>query len=447
MITIPNGFQDLGRRSSIEGRSVKFVHEDRDDQQPQSFKGEEYTDRTFYLNALGIACSLGNSCESVYQSLIQSGEQMDSVCLTSLLSGRSVLEKNLSFDLPEIPEALQYLDSRNNRLLCLVLDQIALEVESVKARYGTQRIGVVLGTSSSGMKEGEQAYIHRCETGNWPKNYSYSQQELASPSIFAKQYFSLSGPSYTVSTACSSGAKALCAGRRLLEVNLCDAVIVGGVDTMCDVIRNGFDSLELLSESVCNPFSKNRNGITLGQGAAIFLMTREQQNTDSSIIFKGYGESSDACHISAPDPMGYGAESAIKQALQMTNLITDDISYINLHGTGSHLNDAMESICIDRNFKHNVLCSSTKGLTGHTLGASGAVEAAFLWLCMSHENIDGAVTIPFHAWDNEPDSRVPQLNFSTKGQLVKATNGQLHMMSNSFAFGGSNVSLVLSKEL
>ena len=403
------------------------------------------TEQIFYLNALGIACSLGNSSESVYQELMQSGIGVHNVQQTLLLSGRSVLEKKLPFDFPEIPATLQCLDSRNNRLLSLALEQISLEVEDVKARYGAQRIGVVLGTSSSGMKEGEQAYIYRCETGNWPKNYSYVQQELASPSIFAAQYFGLYGPSYTVSTACSSGAKALCAGRRLIEVNFCDAVIVGGVDTMCDVIRNGFDSLELLSENVCNPFSKNRKGITLGEGAAVFLMTRENQNSDSSIVFKGYGESSDACHISSPDPMGYGAESAIKQALQMADLTTEDISYINLHGTASHLNDAMESICIDRNFKNNVLCSSTKGSTGHTLGASGAVEAAFLWLCMSHGDNDGTFPIPFHAWDSEPDLRIPQLNLSTKGQFVKSANGQLHMMSNSFAFGGSNVSLVLGK--
>ncbi|MDF2576905.1 MAG: 3-oxoacyl-ACP synthase [Chlamydiales bacterium] len=398
----------------------------------------------FYLNDMGIACSLGKSKGHVVHSLFKAKPFVPNYKTHTLISGRIVPEITLPFDLPELPTSFCELNSKNNRLLRITLDEIAESVSTAKDLFGANRIGVVLGTSSSGMAEGESAYLHRIKAGYWPNGYSYSQQEIANPSLFASHYFGLQGPAYTISTACSSGAKALCAASRLLEAGICDAVVTGGADTMCDLIRNGFDSLELLSETICNPFSKNRRGITLGEGSAVFLMTREKLSNSSSIILKGYGESSDACHISAPEPNGRGAEDAIRQALQMAKLSVEEIAYINLHGTGSYLNDSMESICIDRIFGPQIPCSSTKGITGHTLGAAGAIEAAFLWLCLQQEQF-GYTSLPNHIWDHVFDPQVPCIKLIENNEKASHINGCIHMMSNSFAFGGSNVSLILSK--
>lgn len=392
-----------------------------------------------YLPALGIACSLGVGKDAVIRSLFNpSADYINSS--EKLISGKTVPVARIANDLPSLPPELQEFNSLNNRLLRVVLDEIAAAVTTAKAKYGASRVGVVLATSTSGMAEEEQAFAYRHQTGQLPEGYDYAQAEMGSPSMFAAKYLGLQGPAYTISTACTSGGKAMCSARRLINAGICDAVITGGVDTLCGLTLNGFDCLELLSEKVCAPFSQNRDGITIGEGAAIFLMTREV----SAIEFAGGGESSDAYHISCPEPNGTGAEAAINEALTMAKLQPTDIAYINLHGTGTKLNDAMEGLCINRMFGESLPCSSTKAMTGHTLGASGAIEAAFLWLALSQEQ-QGTIPIPPHIWDGEYDTELPTIRFSEVGARVQPRNERFALMSTSFAFGGSNVSVILSK--
>lgn len=403
--------------------------------------------QNYLLPALGIACNLGWGKEAICQQLFGGQEPgMEHFTMTSLSSGKIIPTGRLPLELPTIGGELSFLNSRNNALLKIVLDQIEDWIDLAKQRYGKNRIAVVLGTSTSGMAEGEQGFIHKTQTGQWPTGYNYTQQEIASPSLFAALYCDVTGPAYTLSTACSSSGKALCSARRLLEADLCDAVITGGVDTLCQLTLNGFDSLELLSSSICTPFSQNRSGITIGEGAAVFLMTKEAliPSMESPIVYWGGGESSDAYHINSPEPEGQGAEQAIREALHQANLETSDISYVNLHGTGTKLNDRMESICTHRLFGPTLRCSSTKAYTGHTLGAAGALEAAFLWLSLSQDNGE-SIPIPSHGWDNQQDQDLPQLSFSEAGDRIKS-HSFYALMSNSFAFGGSNVSIILGKE-
>jgi 3-oxoacyl-[acyl-carrier-protein] synthase-1 len=397
--------------------------------------------KSIYLPALGIACVLGIGKKAVAQALFNNNK-VDFQSF-KLLSEKIVPVGQIPFKIPNLSTAFQSQNSKNNRLLKLALDEISDEVTTLKLKYGATRIGVIMATSTSGMLEEEQGFAQKYHAGAWPTNYHPELLELASPSVFTAQYFGLAGPTYTVSTACSSSGKALCAARRLIQADICDVVITGGADTLCALTLNGFAALELLSETVCNPFSSNRNGITIGEGAAVFLMTREK-TSDLSIEFVGGGESSDAYHISSPDPNGEGAKNAIQAALTMASLAPQEIAYINLHGTGTLLNDAMESRCIHQIFGESTPCSSTKALTGHTLGAAGAIEAAFLWLALSHAQDDGSVPIPPHIWDGMPDATLPPIYLSRSGERASTINGRLAMMSNSFAFGGSNVSIILS---
>jgi 3-oxoacyl-[acyl-carrier-protein] synthase-1 len=396
------------------------------------------------LPALGMACTLGAGKRAICQSLF-GAHTSPLTHQESLLSGRTTFVGRIPFELPALPLNLKFLDSRNNRLLRLALDEIEEAIHGAKEAYGAFRVGTVLATSTSGMKEGEQGFAIRQRTGKWPDQYHYGQQETASPSLFASHYCGVQGPSYTISTACSSGSKAFCSARRLIHAGFCDAVILGGVDTLCDLTLNGFDSLGVLSQTICNPLSKNRTGLTIGEGAAVFLMTRESLETDTPIEFLGSGESSDAFHISAPDPEGMSAELAIREALSMAEIGIHDIGYINLHGTATSLNDKMESQCMNRIFGDTLLCSSTKALTGHTLGAAGAIEAGFLWLALSQEK-NGTIPIPPHIWDGEKDPLLHPLRLSTPGERMAPINGRFTLMSNSFAFGGSNVSLIFSKK-
>jgi 3-oxoacyl-[acyl-carrier-protein] synthase I len=396
----------------------------------------------FYLSALGIACSLGHGKKAVADALFKGKEAVGST--HTLFSGRQTFVHELPFNLPPLPAGFSDLDSRNNALLRLALDEIAHEVQGAIDAYGASRVAVVMATSTSGMKEGEMAFSHKLATGIWPENYEFSKQEVASPSMFTSRYFQIQGPAYTISTACTSGTKALCSARRLIKAGICDAVIVGGVDTLCDMTLNGFDSLCLLSPDVCQPFSKTRQGITLGDGAAVFLMTKDQLS-DSPIEFLGGGETSDAYHVSSPDPSGKGSQGAIKAALEMADLQPEDMAYINLHGTATLLNDLIESQCVHELFGDRVPCGSTKALTGHTLGASGAIGAAFLWLSLWREQ-GGSIPLPPHVWDGEQDPDLSAIRLVGHQERAKPIGGHYALMSNSFAFGGSNASVILGKK-
>lgn len=397
-----------------------------------------------YLSDLGIACALGQGKDAVATSLFTGAASPQSS--QTLLSGKTVTVMNLPFEVDPSFVSEKTFRSRNNALLQLALEEIASSVHQAIERYGPHRIAVILATSTSGMKEGEEALHQKITQGIWPETYVYSQQETASPSLFASHYFGLQGLSYTISTACSSASKALCSAQRLLQTGLCDAVIVGGVDTLCNMTLNGFDALGLVAKDLCTPFSKNRQGLTLGEGAAVFLMEKGNHDASGKIEFLSGGETCDAYHISSPEPSAHQAKQAIYQALEKAQLTPEDIAYVNLHGTATPLNDLVESHCISEVFGITLPCSSTKALSGHTLGACGALEAAFLWLCLAHEE-KGSIPLPPHCWDHHVDPEIAPLHFAIHNAHVKPRGGRYHLISTSFAFGGSNAAVILSKDI
>jgi 3-oxoacyl-[acyl-carrier-protein] synthase I len=390
-----------------------------------------------FLNDIGIANPLGCGKEVVAATLFK-GTRSGLVERDDLIPSRSVRAGEVGDCLPAVPDRLCRFDCRNNRLALLVLQEIEAVVSSAARRYGAHRIAVVMGTSTSGISDGEEALAHRLERGKWPGGFRYSQQEVGNLADFTAAYLGLSGPAYTVATACSSGAKVFASARRLIEAGFCDAALVGGVDTLCRLTMNGFASLDAVAKDYCNPFSRNRDGINIGEGAAVFLMTREP----GPVALLGVGESSDAHHVSAPDPEGVGARNAIEAALDAASLQADGIDYVNLHGTGTRLNDLVEGRVVAALFGGNVPCSSTKAMTGHMLGAAGANEAAFLWLTLHLDYSGGA--LPPHLWDGAADPEIPALDLVQPGRTL-VCRPRSAMLSNSFGFGGSNASIVLAR--
>ena len=389
------------------------------------------------ITHIGLCTPLGNTPESVLTKLLQ-GDTSAMQWRNDLLFDAPALVGSISDDvLLDIPQHLQEFSCRNNRLLHTAAMQIQASVLQAKREYGADRIGVILGSSTSGISKGEAALRYRAEHGNFPSSYHYSQQELGSTSFYLQMLFDLQGPCYTISTACSSSAKVFAAAKRLLQANICDMVIVGGVDSLCQLTLNGFNALESVSKGQCNPFSRNRDGINIGEGAVLFTLEKKA----TQVMLAGVGESADAHHISAPHPEGKGAISAMQQALQAANIDINDIDYINLHGTATPKNDAMESRAVSTLFKDAIPpCSSTKPIVGHLLGAAGAIEAAFCYLILSDLNHQNG--LPPQLWDQEIDPNNPELPFVTQGQTRARLN---YTMSNSFAFGGSNVSVIFTK--
>jgi 3-oxoacyl-[acyl-carrier-protein] synthase-1 len=331
---------------------------------------------------------------------------------------------------------LQDYDCRANRLLLAALQQIEPTLKDLMEQYGLQRTGVVIGTSTSGIAEGERAIATFHQTGEMPDTYHYKQQELGAQAAFLAQHLGIRGPAFTLSTACSSSANALAAARRLLRLDLCDLVLAGGADALCGTTLMGFQALELISKTQrCNPFSRNRDGILIGEGAALFLMCREE----GPIALLGVGASSDAHHISAPDPGGAGAFVAMASALRDAGVPAQAVDYINLHGTGTRQNDAAEGHAVWRLFGEGVPCGSSKGGTGHCLGAAGAIEAGLCWLTLSDLNPEGR--LPPHVWDGIADPEMASLTFVQPGH--RSDKPPQYCLSNSFAFGGNNVSLLL----
>jgi 3-oxoacyl-[acyl-carrier-protein] synthase-1 len=339
---------------------------------------------------------------------------------------------------------LSDFDCRNNRLarIGLTQDGFAAHVEAAKARYGARRIGVFIGTSTSGILQAEHAYQHRdAQTGALPADFHYAHtHNIYSPAAFVRAYFGLGGPSMAISSACSSGAKVFASARRMLAAGLIDAAVVGGVDSLCLTALYGFNSLELLSQQPCRPCDVARDGISIGEAAAFALLERapdtEQDLEGDAILLLGIGESSDAHHMSTPHPEGLGARAAMAQALTTSGLDAKDIDYINLHGTGTHSNDAAEGHAIHALFD-GTPCSSTKGATGHTLGAAGALEAVITALALRHQILPAGINT------TQPDPALA-LNYVTTGSPRDASR-MYTALSNAFGFGGTNCSLVFGR--
>jgi len=382
---------------------------------------------TAYLADLAIMNSLGSGKEVVLERLLQ-GDQAGMQTCGPLLTGRNGVVARVTETLAELPPDYAEFDCRNNQLLVTAVAQLAPGIEELKSRYGAQRIAVMIGTSTSGIAAAEGAFESS-------PTYHYRQQEIGTAAEFLARYLGIDGPRFTISTACSSSAKALASAARFLSADLCDAVIVGGCDSLCELTTNGFDALESLSDRICNPFSVNRNGINIGEGAALFLVTR----SEAPIRLAGYGESSDAYHMSAPEPSGKGAEIAMRAALDNAHVDAQQIGYVNLHGTATVKNDAMESRVIERVFGADMPCSSTKSQIGHTLGAAGAQEIGLCWLLLSELNNERR--LPKHLWDEEADPQLAVIGLTGRDAQWERDL----FLSNSFAFGGSNVSLVIGR--
>ena len=333
---------------------------------------------------------------------------------------------------------VQAFDCRNNRLAQLALEQDGFmqQLQAAAARYGRQRIGVFLGSSTSGILSSELAYRQRdAVTGALPASHSYRHtHSMFSVADFVRHYADLNGPAYVVSTACSSSAKVFGIAQRMMHCGLIDAAVVGGVDSLCLTTLYGFNSLQLVSGAPCKPFDAARDGISIGEGAAFILLERADSAQPGDLLLSGVGESSDAHHMSSPHPQGLGARMAMQAALDMAGLPAEAVGYINLHGTATPSNDAAEDQGVTAVFGTTTPCSSTKGHTGHTLGAAGGVEAVVSLLTLQNGLLPGGVGT------DTIDTRL-HCNYLLANQEQPIA----HVLSNSFGFGGSNCSLLFSR--
>ena len=388
-----------------------------------------------FLNDVGIVCALGAGRAQVAAGLFADHPGGLSDC-DDVLPGRTLALGRVQAALPDLSALPTALRGRNNALLDHALEQIAPAVQAAIDRYGASRVAVVIGTSTSGIGETEPALRAREQSGRWPDSFAYGQQEMGSASAFVRHRSGAAGPAWTLSTACSSGAKALASAARLLRAGIVDAVIAGGADSLCRFTVAGFNALESISAGRCLPFSATRAGINIGEGSALFLLTREP----GPVRLAGWGESSDAHHMSAPEPSGAGAVAAMREALARAGWAPAEVDYINLHGTATRHNDAMEARAVHAVLGAQVAASSTTPLTGHALGASGAIEAALCWIALA-ENPAGR--LPPHWWDGQPDPDLPALALVVPG--AEAGGCLQRVLSSSFAFGGSNAVLALQR--
>jgi 3-oxoacyl-[acyl-carrier-protein] synthase-1 len=338
-----------------------------------------------------------------------------------------------------LPAGLEEFECRNNRLAWLALGQDGFRaaVAASAARHGPRRLGVFLGTSTSGILETELAYRELMPgSGALPAKFRYrGAHNTFSLGAFAQRALALSGPAAVVSSACSSSAKVFASAARAIQAGLIDAALVGGVDSLCLTTLYGFTSLQLVSSAPCRPFDAERDGISIGEAAAFALLERAPASLDAeAVLLQGHGESSDAYHMSAPHPQGRGARTAMQAALKCAGLQGADIAYINFHGTATSANDAIEGLAVAAVLGAEVPGSSTKGATGHTLGAAGALEAAICALALRHELMPAGVNTV------QVDPALP-INYLRENRRARMR----HVMSNSFGFGGSNCSLILGR--
>ena len=394
--------------------------------------------RPLHICAASLVCAAGRGLDEIGEAL-RSGRSglrandLDWVDLDCAIGRVSGIED------VALPKALADFDCRNNRLaeIGLTTDGFEAAVHDAAQRYGPDRMAVVLGTSTSGIRQTEWAYEHRDpSTGALPAAYKFrGTHEYNSLSEYVRRRLALHGPASVVSTACSSSSKALVDAYRLIETGVCDAAVAGGVDTLCRMTLHGFQSLELLSCVPCRPNDAERDGISIGEAAGFALLERDAQDTEAAQPFArllGYGESSDGYHMSTPPPDGLGAQLAMRAALERAGLAAEEIDYLNLHGTGTAINDRVEDVAVFDVFGGGTPCSSTKGWTGHPLGAAGIVGVLIAGLSMRNGSLPCNLNM---------DVLDPAFRSSVLAETV-ASPAQ-HVMANAFGFGGSNCSIVL----
>jgi 3-oxoacyl-[acyl-carrier-protein] synthase-1 len=341
-------------------------------------------------------------------------------------------------DAVQLQPPLRAYDCRNNRLAQLGLEQDGFceAVQASAARWGRQRLGVFLGTSTSGILETEIAYRVRDPlSGLLPVGFDYEHRHNSfSVSDYVRRVLKLDGPVASLCTACSSSAKVFAAAQRMIDGGMIDAAVVGGVDSLCLTTLYGFHSLQLMARTACRPFDLRRDGLSIGEAAAFVLLERASSHNEHGVLLLGAGESSDAHHMSSPHPDGAGARSAMRRALDAAGLQARDVDYINLHGTGTPSNDSAESLAVSTLFGTDTPCSSTKAATGHTLGAAGALEAVICALALNNGLLPGGLNL------SEPDPQL-KLNYLTHNRHAPLKT----VLSNSFGFGGVNCALLFGR--
>jgi 3-oxoacyl-[acyl-carrier-protein] synthase-1 len=390
------------------------------------------------LKTFTATSCIGTGVNPILQSLLEQRSGLAS-CEFETVDINTHVGEVAGVDAERLPQDLQKYECRNNRLAELALQQDGFfeDVRQAADRWGRRRVGVFLGTSTAGILQTELAYRERDPlSGALPLSFEYgSTHNSFSVADYVRKRCRLEGPAVAVSCACASSAKAFGSARRMIEAGLIDAAVVGGVDSLCLTTLYGFHSLQLSSSSPCRPFDVARDGISIGEAAAFALLERvpESLNGDS-VLLLGIGESSDAYHISAPHPEGLGARLAMQAALSAAMLEPGHIDYINLHGTGTPSNDRCESQAVTSVFGPTTPCSSTKGATGHTLGAAGALEAVISALALKHGLMPGGV----HTSEIDPTLTALYIKDNRRAAVAR-------VLSNSFGFGGTNCSLIFGR--
>jgi 3-oxoacyl-[acyl-carrier-protein] synthase-1 len=387
------------------------------------------------VSHLSIVNALGNGARAVVEAIrtLRSGLAR---CDFETVALDTWIGKVQGLDEASVRPDLAAYDCRNNRLAqrCLEQDGFAENVAKLRETYGAHRIGIFVGTSTSGILQTELAYRRRDPTsGALPSDYRYAQtQNNFSVGDFARRYLQLEGPAVVVSAACSSSAKAFGNAARMIAAGVCDAAIVGGVDSLCLTTLYGFHALELVSRAPCRPFDAERDGISIGEGGGFVSLERANRRVPKPrAMLLGIGESSDAYHMSTPHPEGAGARVAMQRALACAGLRPADVDYINLHGTATRNNDSSEDRAVFDLFGAQTPCSSTKGATGHLLGAAGITEAIISMLAVEEGLLPGSA----HTRNVDPTLRSRYLRETVSGRVRR-------VLSNSFGFGGSNCSLI-----
>lgn len=387
-----------------------------------------------YINDFAVLNALGNNKQEVAKALLANVSPL--MLYDKLFSGRQTYVGKVDCQLDALPSQYEAIDCHNNRMLFKAFQEIKPMYDALAKKTDRHRIGVILGTSTSGILEGEKSFTHYMQTGEMLDDFHYHQQEFGTMAEFIAELAEAQGPCYVISTACSSSGKAFLSAKRLINSGLCDICIVGGADSLSELPLNGFDALDSVTKSICQPFGQDRDGINIGEGAALFVLSK----TPADLALLGGGETSDAYHITSPDPEGEGAKQAMLNALKDANLNPDDIAYVNAHGTATPKNDQMESKAIFEVFGERVLCSSTKPLTGHTLGAASATELALCALLLSEEH-NPDHRLPAQISTAELDRELPEIQLTNEESVCEKPC----LLSNSFAFGGNNVSLIIAR--
>lgn len=394
--------------------------------------------RPLALSHFSLVTGLGAGCAATVAAL-RLGRSALAPCRFEPAPAPTYVGEIPGLDEAPLAGALAPFDCRNHRLAARALEQdgFAAAVAAARERHGAGRVGVFVGTSTAGLLQSERAYRRRDPaSGALPADFDYAHtHNTYALGDFVRRYLKLDGPAYVVSAACATTAKVFANAARMIEAGVCDAAIVGGADTLCATTLYGFHALGVMSEEPCRPFDVERRGISIGEAAGFALLEKPSAAArEDTVLLLGVGESSDAYHMSSPHPEGVGARLAMEQALAAAGLAPGAIDYINLHGTATPVGDAAEDRAVSDLFGAATPCSSTKGYTGHTLGASGVIETLFSALSIRHGLLYGSP----HTRALDPQFRSRYLLETVSGRIDRA-------LSNSFGFGGANCSVLLGR--